>query len=159
MIKQIQKEDWQRLRDVRLRALEQAPEAFLETHASASTFPDELWMERSSPDDEGCSFAVYREGRFDGLVSCFTADDPGTVFLVAMWVAPELRGTGVASELVEQVVDWAREHRAERVCLSVEPGNTRAARLYEKCGFAETKSPPPFPYEPNPGNRFYVFEL
>jgi ribosomal protein S18 acetylase RimI-like enzyme len=159
MIRQIQKKDWQRLRDVRLRALAQAPEGYLETHANASTFPDELWMERATPDDEGCSFAVERDGRFDGLVSCFTADDPGTVFLVAMWVAPELRGTGVASELVERVVVWAREHRAERVCLSVEPDNQRAERLYEKGGFAETTNPPPFPYEPNPGNRFYVFDL
>jgi ribosomal protein S18 acetylase RimI-like enzyme len=159
VIRQIQKEDWQRLRDVRLRALAQAPEAYLETHASASTFPDELWVERATPDDEGCSFAVEREGRFDGLVSCFTANDPGTVFLVAMWVAPELRGTDVASGLVEQVVDWSRKHRAERVCLSVESANERAARLYEKCGFAETTNPPAFPYEPNQGNRFYVFEL
>jgi RimJ/RimL family protein N-acetyltransferase len=159
MIRQIQTDDWERLRDVRLRALEQAPEAYLETLANASNFPDDLWMERATPDDEGCSFAVERDGRFEGLVGCFVADDPATVFLVAMWLAPELRGTGVASELVERVVDWARKHRAQRVCLSVEPDNERAARLYEKCGFAETKSPPPFPYEPNPGNRFYVFEL
>jgi ribosomal protein S18 acetylase RimI-like enzyme len=129
MIRQIQKEDWQRLRDVRLRALAQAPEAYLETHANASSFPDDVWMERATPDDEGCSFVVERDGRFDGLVSCFTAGDLGSVFLVAMWVAPELRGTGVASELVQQVVDWARDHRAESVCLSVEPDNERAARL------------------------------
>ena len=63
---------------------------------------------------------------------------PTTVFLVAMWVAPELRGTGNARALVERVLDWAREHGASRVCLSVEPGNDRAARLYEKCGFVET---------------------
>jgi ribosomal protein S18 acetylase RimI-like enzyme len=159
MIRQIEKEDWQRLRDVRLRALAADPEAFLATHAEAALLPDEVWMSRATPDEDGSSFAIERDGRFDGLVSCFVADDPATVFLVAMWVAPELRGTGVASELVERVVVWAREHRAERVCLSVEPDNERAARLYEKCGFAETKSPPPFPYEPNPGNRFYVFEL
>ena len=159
MIRQIHKEDWQRLRDVRLRALAQAPEAYLETHAKASTFPDELWIERATPDDEGCSFVVERDSRFDGLVSCFVANDPATVFLIAMWVAAELRGTGVANGLVARVVDWARDHRAERVCLSVEPDNERAARLYEKYGFAETTNPPPFPYEPNPGNRFYVFEL
>jgi GNAT superfamily N-acetyltransferase len=159
MIRQIHKEDWQRLRDVRLRALAQDPDAFLETHAYASTFPDERWEERATPNGKGSSFAAERDGRFDGLVSCFVADDPATVFLVAMWVAPELRGTGVASGLVERVVAWAREHRAERVCLSVEPDNERAARLYEKCGFAAMTNPPPFPYEPNPGNRFYVFEL
>ena len=57
------------------------------------------------------------------------------------------------------VVDWARDHGAARVCLSVELGNDRAARLYEKCGFVETDDPPPFPYEPRPDNRFYVLEL
>jgi GNAT superfamily N-acetyltransferase len=159
MIRQIQKEDWQRLRDVRLRALAADPEAFLATHADAMVLPDEVWISRATPDDGGSSFVIEHDGRFDGLVSCFVADDPATVFLVAMWVAAELRGTGVAGGLVERVVAWAREHRAERVCLSVEPDNERAARLYEKCGFAATTNPPPFPYEPNPGNRFYVFEL
>ena len=69
------------------------------------------------------------DGRFDGLVSCFVADDPATVFLVAMWVAPELRGTGAARELVEsRRSHWAREHGAARVCLSVEGDNDRARR-------------------------------
>jgi ribosomal protein S18 acetylase RimI-like enzyme len=93
------------------------------------------------------------------MVSCFVADDPANVFLVAMWVAGEQRGTGVARDLVERVVNWAREHGAARISLSVEPGNDRAARLYEKCGFAKTDEPPPFPYEPRPDNRFYVLEL
>src|SRR5215208_1943363 len=159
MIRQVQTDDWERLRDVRMRALAHDPDAFLETHAKASGFPDELWKERATPDDEGASFVVERDGRFDGLVSCFVANDPETVFLVAMWVAPDLRGTGAARDLVRHVVEWAREHRAARVCLSVEPGNDRAARLYEKCGFVETSDPPPFPYEPRADNRFYVFEL
>ena len=93
------------------------------------------------------------------MVSCFIADDAANVFLVGMWVAPALRGTGIARDLVESVLAWANERGAARVCLSVEPGNDRAARLYEKCGFAETADPPPFPYEPNHDNRFYVFEL
>src|SRR5262249_10355096 len=93
------------------------------------------------------------------MVSCFVDDDPGTVFLVGMWVSAELRGTGVAAELVRRVVDWAREHRATCVALSVEGDNVRAARLYEKCGFVETDNPPPLPYVPNVGNRFYVLEL
>jgi len=159
VIRQIQTENWERLRDVRLRALASDPGAFLDTYARSSTLPDDHWKERATPHDEGCSFAVDRDGRFDGLVSCFVAEDPATVFLVAMWVAPELRGTGSAQGLVERVIEWAREHHAKRVCLSVEPDNPRAARLYQKCGFVETYDPPPFPYQPNEGNRFYVFEL
>jgi GNAT superfamily N-acetyltransferase len=159
VIRQVQTGDWQKLRDVRLRALAGDPYAFLETHANASTFPDERWQERATPGDKGSSFVFEGGGRFEAMVSCFVADDPATVFLVGMWVAPELRGTEVAAGLVERVVEWARNHAAKRVCLSVENDNLRAARLYEKCGFVETDDPPPLPYEPNEGNRFYVFEL
>jgi len=144
---------------VRLRALAQDPAAFIETHASAAEFPDDRWRERATPTERQASFGYDVEGRFDGLVSCFVADDPATLFLVAMWVAPELRGTGAARELVESVLQWGRERGAERVCLSVEGDNPRAARLYEKCGFVETNDPPAFPYEANPGSRFYRYDL
>ncbi len=159
MIREVRPDDWKRLRDVRLRALAGDPYAFLETHVNASTFPDERWQERATPDAEGSSFVFERDGRLDAMVSCFVADDPATVFLVGMWVAPELRGSGVAAGLVERIVEWARNHAAKCVCLSVEPDNFRAARLYEKCGFVETDDPPPFPYQANEGNRFYIFEL
>lgn len=159
MITQIGENDWRRLRDVRLRALAADPAAFLETYENAAGRPDDRWRESARPTERRASFGYEGEGRFDGLVSCFVADDPATVFLVAMWVAPELRGTGAARELVEAVLRWAREARAARVCLSVEGDNPRAARLYEKCDFVEVSDPPPFPYEPTPGSRFYVYEL
>ena len=158
MIAQIGEQDWQKLRDVRLRALAQDPAAFIETH-TASSFPEERWRERATPSAQQASFAYERNGRFEGLVSAFVADDPETVFLVARWVAPELRGTGAARGLVESVLDWARGCGAARVALSVEGDNPRAARLYEKCGFAERADPPPFPYAANPGSRFYVYDL
>ena len=156
MIKQATAEDWQLLRDIRLRALADSPEAFLETVEHASTFPESQWRNRASPSDTQASF-LRDDGT--GMVSCFVAGDPSTVFLVAMWVAGAERGTGLARDLVEQVVTWARDHGAARVCLSVEAENGRAARLYEKCGFVGTNDPPPFPYEPRPDNRFYVLEL
>lgn len=159
MIRRIDEKDWERLRDVRLRALSTDPAAFIETHENAASHPDDRWRERATPTDRQASFAYERAGRFDGLVSCFLADDPAPAFLVAMWVAPDLRGTGAARALVEAVLRWAREAGAARVCLSVEGDNPRAARLYEKCGFAETTNPPPFPYDVNPGSRFYVYEL
>jgi ribosomal protein S18 acetylase RimI-like enzyme len=156
VIRQATAEDWELLREVRLRALADSPGAFLETFETASKAPESHWRERATPSGKQACF--LREAGA-GMVGCFVAGDPETVFLVAMWVAPELRGTEAARDLVEHVVDWAREHGAARVCLSVEADNDRAARLYEKCGFAETADPPPFPYEPPADNRFYVLEL
>jgi ribosomal protein S18 acetylase RimI-like enzyme len=93
------------------------------------------------------------------MVSAVVGDDPATVYLVGMWVAPALRGSGLARQLVGQVAAWSRRHGRSRIVLSVEGDNTRAARLYEKCGFVELSEPPPLPYEPNPGNRFYEYTL
>jgi GNAT superfamily N-acetyltransferase len=92
-------------------------------------------------------------------VAAFIADDPETAYLVGMWVAPEVRGTGVAVRLVERVLDWAREHRRTRVVLSVKRGNERAVGLYAKCGFVEIPKPADLPYEPSPDNHFYAHEL
>jgi GNAT superfamily N-acetyltransferase len=156
VIRQTTPGDWKVLRAVRMRALADSPEAFLDTVEQASSFPESLWRARATPNGSQACF-LREDGA--GMVSCFVAGDPSTVFLVAMWLAPDLRGTGVARELVDRVVGWARERDAARVALSVEPGNDRAARLYEKCGFAETADPPPFPYEPRDGNRFFVLEL
>jgi GNAT superfamily N-acetyltransferase len=156
MIRQTTPDDWQLLREIRLRALADSPEAFLDTVHRASSFPEDVWRSRATPSRTQACF-VREDGA--GMVSCFVSTDPNTVFLVSMWLAPELRGGGAARELVERVVGWAREHAAACVALSVEPGNNRAARLYEKCGFSETDDPPPFPYELRAENRFYVFEL
>lgn len=129
--------DWERLRDVRLRELATDPHAFLEALEDARTLPDVHWRERATPSETQATFVEERDGSFAAMVSAFVASDPATAYLVSMWVAPELRGTGIAIELVEHVLDWARDHRRVRVVLSVEPGNDRAARLYEKCGFVD----------------------
>ena len=159
MSRQLRQEDWRLLREVRLRALASDPSAFIETHAEASASPEELWQERATPAEDRVSFGFEKDGRLHALVAAFAGDDPKTVFLVGMWVAPDLRGTGAARDLVENVVAWARQQGFDRVCLSVEPTNERAARLYARCGFIETSDPPPFPYRPNEDNRYFVYEL
>ena len=159
LIRRVESDDWERLRDARLRALESDPDAFLETVENARTFPDERWRERARPTERSVSFVYERGPAFDGMVSAFVGDDAETAFLVGMWVAPDLRGSSVARELVACVVEWSRGHGRVRVALSVEAGNDRAARLYEKCGFLRVDAPPAFPYEPSPGDAFYVYTL
>jgi len=159
VIRQVGSADWERLRDARLRALADAPYAYSSTLASKRAFADEVWQERATPRETGCAFAVERGGRFDAIVSGFVADDSGAVHLVGMWVAPELRRTGVGRLLVDAIVDWARARRARRVCLCVESGNAEARRLYERCGFGRTDPLPRLPYEPGPGADVLVLEL
>lgn len=159
MIRQVQAEDWKRLRDARLRALADAPYAFASTLARERAFGDDVWRERATPRESGASFALEDNGQFAGIASCFVADNPATVHLVGMWVAPELRGGGAGRTLVEAIVEWARENGADRVCLCVEAGNAAALRLYERCGFSRADPRPKLPYEPGPGADVLVLEL
>jgi GNAT superfamily N-acetyltransferase len=156
VIREVGAGDWRLLRDVRLRALADAPYAFLTTHEQASRRSDAEWREWAAPDDHGTAFVADAGGRFDGMVAAFVADDPATVHLVAMWVDPAARGTGVAGELVEAVVGWARDRGAARVALNVEAGNDRALRLYERCGFTVPAEPPVLPYSPHEGSTTMV---
>lgn len=146
MIRTIRPEDWELLREARLRALQEAPSAFLTTYEEAAAFPDEHWRERATPGEHTTTFVLDEGGAFEGLVAGFADEEAPTVYLVAMWVAPERRGSGVARQLVEQVVEWARGRGADRVILSVEPGNERAARLYERCGFVRLAEQPKLPW-------------
>jgi GNAT superfamily N-acetyltransferase len=158
VIRRIDPDDWELLRDVRLRALREDPDAFLSTHAEESAFAESVWRERAGNAD-GASFVLLDEGAAEGVATGIAPDDPKIVVLVGMWVAPALRGTGVAGELVARVIEWARARGSDRVLLSVEGANERAARLYASCGFTELNEPPDLPYEPNAGNRFFVREL
>ena len=52
--------------------------------------------------------------------------------------SPERRGKGYGTELVHDVIEWARSIDADRVDLSATPDGQR---IYEKAGFVATKAP------------------
>jgi ribosomal protein S18 acetylase RimI-like enzyme len=53
-------------------------------------------------------------------------------------VLPELRGSGVGSELLERLETHLRDHGARDLILGALPGNTDAIRLYERRGYRPT---------------------
>jgi ribosomal protein S18 acetylase RimI-like enzyme len=52
-----------------------------------------------------------------------------------MWVAPEVRRTGVGKALVDRVIEWAQANGISRVLLDVADMNTPAIALYDLKGF------------------------
>jgi len=68
--------------------------------------------------------------------------------LVAMWVHPEHRRTGVASALLEAVRSWARDDGATRLTLWVTRTNDPAVTLYTRAGFTKTGDAKPLPSDP-----------
>jgi GNAT superfamily N-acetyltransferase len=154
------------LRDLRLRALQDAPDAFASTYAAEADRPQAEWDGRAqagaSGPDRFTGLALDGETAV-GLVGGFRNEEDGhhaDIDLVSMWVAPSHRGTGVAALLVDAVLEWAcDEAQAQVVGLWVTRGNGAAQRFYERLGFVETGDVQPLPSDPCKDEVRMVFGL
>jgi GNAT superfamily N-acetyltransferase len=129
---------WERVRDVRLRALTDAPDAFGTALAADARRPPESWRARLA-EATAATFLACTGGEDVGMVvgAPYEGREPDAG-LFAMWVAPEARGTGVGDALVRAVTGWARAAGHPRLLLDVADDNVAAIRLYARHGFAPT---------------------
>jgi ribosomal protein S18 acetylase RimI-like enzyme len=127
------------LRDVRLRALRDAPMAFGSTLAREEGYAPEKWERWAAESATGERQAIFIAEPAAGMASgVIDAEDAALAHLYAMWVAPDARGTGAGKALVDAVVAWATDRGAERLTTSVTDGNAAAAALYYGAGFCDT---------------------
>lgn len=147
MIVRLTAADWQSYRALRLRALEDSPDAFAATLAEQKQRPDAAWADRlasaaRSPDE--LPLIAEHAGAPAGLAwAKADAADPSIVELFQVWVAPEARGKGLATALLRTVIGWARERRFRAMTLGVTRGDTPAVRLYRREGFRDVGAPVP----------------
>ena len=146
-------QDASTLRDLRLAALSDRPDAFGSTYDREVAFAEGVWRQRaaeSSSGDGAATFIAWSGDTPIGLVGGFRADDGASqvVELVSMWTGPAARRSGVGRHLVEAVLAWARSTTADRVELWVTRGNDAAQRLYESIGFVVTGDHQPLPSDP-----------
>ena len=133
MIRALDPAEWPAWRDLRLRALADAPHAFVQTLAEAAALPDARWIESTTRPDRRLLVAES-DGRWHGMAVVVVKAWQASIY--AMWVAPEARRLGVGRALVDAAVAWAGEQGAGVVELGVTPGNREAEGLYRAGGFA-----------------------
>jgi ribosomal protein S18 acetylase RimI-like enzyme len=138
--------EWELMRDVRLAALLEAPEAFGSTYAREVAFTEEQWRGRIS--ERSVTFFAEVAGMPEpaGLAGVYVED--GAADLVSMWVRPAARGLRVGEALVNAAAGWARDHGHSVLYLWVTDSNEAARRLYERCGFTATGERQPLPSNP-----------
>jgi ribosomal protein S18 acetylase RimI-like enzyme len=139
-----------RLREVRLRALRDAPEAFCSTLADTESRPAESWTEQLA---ELPTFVAVVAGEDVGMVRVVPGLGAGAgtgqsaATLASLWVAPSARGEGVGEALIDAVITWARATGFQTLDLEVIDDNTPAIALYARKGFSPTGEgrllPPP----------------
>ena len=141
VIRRVFAADAMTVRDVRLRALATDPKAFGSSYEKESAFPDALWIERAAEQatssDRATFLATAAEDAVVGMIVAARDADRPTVFGVfAMWVAPEARRMGVATELLARTEGWIASVGGTRAELFVTDAAPDARRMYERAGWA-----------------------
>jgi len=142
-VRRARPDEWATVRDVRLAAMADAPDAFASTLSREAGRTEPQWRSRIR---DWPWFLAWRAGTPAGLVAAVpdqAASGPSAAgrrgwHLVSMWVSPAARGHGVADLLVGAVLDHAEAVGAPRVTLWVAFGNARARALYHRMGFTAT---------------------
>jgi GNAT superfamily N-acetyltransferase len=138
-VRRVRRGEGAELRALRLRALQDAPFAFSSSFDEEVGEPDAAWADLAAQSESAETAVVMvavDDQRWLGMAGGFVEGSAAGVW--GMWVAPDARGEGLGEQLVESVVDWARERGASRVELSVTERARDAAALYERLGFKPT---------------------
>jgi ribosomal protein S18 acetylase RimI-like enzyme len=135
-------------KQIRLRALQDAPYAFGSTYAREFQFTDADWMQRIQRwnGELGIGYLALDNGEPCGIAGCLLSPDDAThAQLVSMWTAPSHRQRGVGRLLVEGVLAWAHSKGSPALHLMVTSNNDSATLFYERLGFTRTGRTEPFP--------------
>ncbi len=128
-------EDAGALRTIRLEALKDTPEAYGSTYEESLLWTRRQWRKVAKTRNY---FLAECGGVVRGMASGgYNEERPGTWWLYSMYVSPSQRGSGLARQLVDVVVAWARGEGATELHLHVGSRSARARGFYTKLGFVE----------------------
>ena len=132
--------DWEELRDLRLRSLEDSPEWFAAKIEVESTKTPEEWRAEL----EAAHWRlITQSNEVVGMMAVSPAEPirGADCWLFGCWIAPEYRGQGIMGVIIEELDRISRLHGWEKQGLGVWPNNERAIRAYKRYGFYEGGEP------------------
>jgi GNAT superfamily N-acetyltransferase len=142
-IRRVRPGDADLLRDTRLRALAESPDAFGQTLEAAQAQPFAEWRSTARQASIGHRRAWFvaeqaadagRERRAVGVV-LGRRRPPAELMVFSMWVDPQERRRGIGRALIDAVEAWAAGWGATRTVLWVFATNEPAMRFYLRLGF------------------------
>lgn len=147
-VRRLRTDEHAAVRDLRLRALADAPDAFWERLADARTRTLDQWEEQTrawATDDEHAVFVIdpgpMQGGGLLGMVGVEPTSD-GDVGIWGLWLDSAARGTGAGAGLLAAVDAWARsgsyDHGGEQVKLWANAANAALLDWYRRRGFTRT---------------------
>jgi ribosomal protein S18 acetylase RimI-like enzyme len=133
-------DEWERVRDLRLRALADAPDAFSATLEGERDATEAGWRAMVTGWEGATNAMAIAEidGDWVGMAVGTRKGDEPEAHLFAMWVEPARRRVGAGKDLVQAVLGWARSAGATSIVLGVTDTNDGAVAFYQHLGFVDT---------------------
>ena len=142
-VRALGEDEWEQYRSVRLRALEDSPDAFVASADEERAYDEDFWRKRMRRSQR---LVAEQDGAPVGVASVGQAredaekDNAKVAELFGLWVTPEARGTGVATQLVQAGADAARAQGRSHLAYWVGADNGRAVAFASGFGFRPTDS-------------------
>ena len=140
-VRRIKVGEWRSYRQIRLASLKDSPESFSTTFHRLFTSNKllESWIEQADYSAEGLNrstFLAFDSDKPVGVAALYRDQDHKDAGeLIQVWVSPEHRGSGVAGQLIQSTLAWAKESGISQIRTEVLDTNKRAIQLYERIGF------------------------
>jgi GNAT superfamily N-acetyltransferase len=137
------------LKEVRLRALADAPYAFGgdETLVEESGQPDSYWEQLAAElggeveawRDRCVAYFAMEDGKVCGIAGCYLCRHvSGRAYFSGAWVDRRYRRQGAGRMLVNAARDWALAHGSNQLRLWVDDTNPQAVEFYKSLDFHPT---------------------
>lgn len=101
---------------------------------------EQQWILRHIENPSWLAEIAELNGKVVGLLGVENRPQKRLVHVASLHISvhPEHRSKGIASAMMESVINWAKKHEEiEKLALAVFEENTHAFNLYKKMGFAE----------------------
>lgn len=139
-IRQLAESDAKAFREMRLRALREHPEAFIDDYEAEAVKPIEQAAEQlGAASAENLYLGAFIDGKLAGMAHFYRQEGNKLrhrALIGGMYVAADMRGRGIGRGLLERCIRHARGlPDLEDLALWVILGNERAKALYEAAGF------------------------
>ncbi|PKR89185.1 GNAT family N-acetyltransferase [Pleomorphomonas diazotrophica] len=133
-IRRIGADDVEAFRRIRLEALREEPSAYASSYEDWAGLTDEEWRNRMS-EPVVVAFRGDEPVGLMGLMRQRSSKMLHRASIVMVYVRKSQRGTGVADNLIEAIIEEARAMGIVQLELAVTADNRPAVRFYERMGF------------------------
>lgn len=135
-VRMLGEDDWAALRQIRLQALRDAPEAFVARYEDEAGYDERFWRERLR---KAPRFIAQHGDKSVGIVGLgLHNDDPDVGEVFGLWSAPQARGAQVAAQLVRAAAAKAAEDGMSRLVFWVGSDNAAGIGFASNFGFRPT---------------------